>query len=245
MILSVKPEVVVVEDDDTLAQIMKRQLELINITAFVFPLVKDVLNFFQHSYETVHLLLLDLNLPDGNGLWLFQKLQEQKMAVPTIFVTGEADEKIKVRSFDMGGDDYLVKPFSLAEMLSRVNAVLRRTVHACENQVSPSTSLSDKEFYFCGVKVLPTTMEIYFPSDTVRIGKRELGIMSYMMQNPHIVLSRTALVHNVWNKFANTKSRSLDQYIMKIRKLFQQYHCSTLSLKTVHSVGYCYNPEMD
>ena len=239
MALSIKPEIVMVEDDDMLAQVIKRQLELIDMTVIIFSLIHDALSFFQHSRTAAHLLLLDLNLPDGNGLSLLQELLEQKIDIPTIFVTGVSDEKTKIQSLDMGGDDYLVKPFSLREMVSRINALLRRTHHDPSTYYVPS---HEREFYFCGAKVSPVKMELAFPSGAVPIGKRELSIISHLSQHPYAVLSRVALIQCIWGKFANARSRSLDQYIMKIRRLFDEHHCPTSWLKTIHGVGYCYKP---
>jgi two-component system alkaline phosphatase synthesis response regulator PhoP len=244
MVLSVKPEVVVVEDDGTLAQTIKRRLELANMKVMVFTFVEDVLNFFQRSGVIVHLLLIDLNLPDGNGLVLFKQLLERKITIPTIFVTGVADEKTKIQSLDMGGDDYLVKPFSLAEMISRINAVLRRAKYndMREEHMNLAAVLKENAFHFCGVPVWPVKMELCFPSGSIRIGKREIGIMSFLSQNPHVVVSRMDLIQGVWGRFANVKSRSLDQYVMKIRRLLQMHHYSSSWLETIHGVGYCYRP---
>ncbi|MDR2420377.1 MAG: response regulator transcription factor [Puniceicoccales bacterium] len=240
MVLSIKPEVVMVEDDDMLAQIIKRQLELIDMTVIIFSLIHDALSFFQHSHTTTHLLLLDLNLPDGNGLSLLKELLDQKIDIPTIFVTAVTDEKTKIQSLDMGGDDYLIKPFSLREMVSRINALLRRTHR---DSITYHIQSNEREFYFCGVKVSPLRMELAFPSGAVHIGKRELSIISHLSQHPYAVLSRMALIQSIWGKFANARSRSLDQYIMKIRKLFQERRCPTSWLKTIHGVGYCYKPD--
>jgi two-component system alkaline phosphatase synthesis response regulator PhoP len=240
-----KPEVVVIEDDGELARTIKRRLELANMKVVVFSFVQDVLKFFQRPGVAVHLLLVDLNLPDGNGLVLFKQLLERKITIPTIFVTGVTDEKTKTQSLDMGGDDYLVKPFSLAEMTSRVNAVLRRTKYSGlhEEYMSLAAVLKKDEFYFCGIPVWPVKMELCFPSGSIRIGKREIGIMSFLSQNPHIVVSRADLIQGVWGRFANIKSRSLDQYVMKIRRLLQLHHCSSSWLETIHGIGYRYRPE--
>ncbi|MDR0445119.1 MAG: response regulator transcription factor [Puniceicoccales bacterium] len=245
MALAEKLRIVVVEDDEALAQAIKRQLEFIDMSAIIFHLYQDALDFFQRRPgSSVHLLLLDLNLPDGNGLLLFQWLQQKGFALPTIFVTGETDERTKIRSLDMGGDDYLIKPFGFAEMLSRVNAVLRRTSIPQGGRMNSIIPASEKEFYFCGVKVLPATMEICFPSGAIRVGKKELNILFYMSQNPHQMLRRERIMNDLWGKFINPKSRSLDQYIMKIRKLFQEHNISLACLETVHSLGYCYKPDI-
>ncbi|MDR0728055.1 MAG: response regulator transcription factor [Puniceicoccales bacterium] len=237
-----KPRIVIAEDDAVLAQAMKRQLELVNMSTVVFSLGEAVMDFFQQPKVSVHLLLLDLNLPDGSGLLLFKRLQEQRIAVPTIFVTGETDERTKVRSLDMGGDDYLIKPFSLAELLSRVNAVLRRTTSASED-VPMGISLRDDEFFFCGVRVVPGEMELHFPAGPLRVGKRFFGLVAYLSRNPDVVLPRSQLIRGVWGRFANPKGRSLDQYIMHIRRLFRQQGCSADRLRTVHGVGYYYQSE--
>ncbi|MDR3143866.1 MAG: response regulator transcription factor [Puniceicoccales bacterium] len=240
--LLAKPKVVIVEDDAPLARVVKQQLELIGMSAVVFSQGGGVVEFFQQPKVGAHLLLLDLNLPDSNGLLLFKRLQEQRIAVPTIFVTGETDERTKVQSLDMGGDDYLTKPFSLAELLSRVNAVLRRTTSASEDAPSGVSFLED-EFFFCSVRVIPGEMELQFPDGPMCVGKRIFGLIAYLSHNSNVVLPRSQLIRGVWGRFANPRGRSLDQYIMHVRRLFQQQGCSTDQLRTVHGVGYYYQSE--
>jgi DNA-binding response OmpR family regulator len=110
--------------------------------------------------------------------------------------------------------------------------------------VTKNAKISDEAFDFCGAKVTPIRLEIEFPNKVVtKIGRKELGILSYLNQNQGVVITRKALIHSVWGIHADVKSRSLDQYIVKVRELFRANGLNLDSFRTVHSVGYIFDPQ--
>lgn len=243
MAAKVKPLILVVEDDSNLSELIEKQLEASGMDAQKFYNADDALKFLQRSFS--NLMLLDLNLPDKNGIDLLQDLKKKSISIPTIFISGENREEVKVASLEAGGDDYLTKPFGIKELLSRISAVLRRSERSGDGQLTANTSLTDGIFEFLGTKVDPSRLEITFPDGvSEKIGRKEFGIISYFAQNPHLILSRKSIIHNVWGEHANVKSRSLDQYIVKLRKLFLSHGIETEDIiRTSHGIGYIYAPQ--
>ncbi|MDR1366700.1 MAG: response regulator transcription factor [Puniceicoccales bacterium] len=239
-----KPLILVVEDDSELSELIEKQLQVSGMEAQKFYNADDALQFLQRSFS--NLMLLDLNLPGKNGISLLEDLKKRSISIPTIFISGENREEIKVASLEAGGDDYMTKPFGLSELLSRITAVLRRTSRSGDAQLTANTSLTDGTFEFLGTEVDPSRLEIRFKDGSFeKIGRKEFGILSHFAQNPHLILSRKSIIHNVWGEHANVKSRSLDQYIVKLRKMFSAHGIETDDvIRTSHGIGYTYVPKV-
>jgi len=237
-----KPLVLVVEDEEELAKLIAIHLEEAGMQTQVYNRCAHALRFLKRNFA--NLLLLDVNLPDQSGFQFLDELKKSDISIPTIFVTGNSLETSKVRGLEMGGDDYITKPFSYPELVARIRAVLRRAESVADLNVTKNAKLSDEPFDFCGAKVTPIRLEIEFPNSTItKIGRKELGILSYLNDNQGVVITRKALIHSVWGIHADVKSRSLDQYIVKVRELFKTNGLSLDTFRTVHSVGYIFDPK--
>ena len=237
-----KPLILIVEDEKELANMIGEQLEMAGMMTQVYHRANNALRFLESNFA--NLLLLDVNLPDNTGFGLLEELRKKNVQIPTIFLTASNSEVHKVKGLDMGGDDYITKPFSFPELIARINAVLRRAETSQDHNVTQNARLSDEPFPFCDATVNPTRMEVEFPDGKMeKIGRKELGIMVYLVENPHTVITRKSLIHSVWGIHADVRSRSLDQYIVKIRDAFSRHDCSLEAFRTIHGVGYIYDPE--
>lgn len=235
-----KPLVIVAEDEKPLADLIALQLEASDMQCQICNDAAHVVRFLKSNFA--NLLLLDLHLPDSSGFSLMDDLRKSNIDIPVIFLTGENAEIQKVKALEMGGDDYITKPFSFPELIARIHAVLRRTETAHDTNVTKNATLSDKPFSFCGANVNPHRLEIDFPDgQTESIGRKELGIFAYLAANANTVLTRKNLIHSVWGVHADVKSRSLDQYIVKIRDLYKRHDLTLDAFRTVHGVGYIYD----
>lgn len=239
---SSKPLIVVVEDEKELATLTAERLEAADMHTVVCHDGAHALRFLQKNFA--NLLLLDLGLPDRNGFSLVEELKQHDINVPTIFVTGSNSEVDIIKGLSMGGDDYITKPFSFAELVARVQAVLRRAETAGDQKVTKNASVAEAPFEFCGATINPQRMEVSFPNGTTgKIGRKDLGILTYLWNNKGVVLTRKSLIHSVWGIHADVRSRSLDQYIVKIRDTFTQNGCDLRPFNTIHGIGYIYDPE--
>jgi DNA-binding response OmpR family regulator len=241
MCAQAKPLILVVEDDNELATLLAEQLELAGMNTQVYNKAAPVAAFLQKNFA--NLMLLDVNLPDQSGFTLLEELKRQSIAIPTIFLTGADSEVNRIKGLDIGGDDYMVKPFSFPELVARINAVLRRAETSTDSQLTRNVRVSQEPFIFCSATVHPERLEVVFPSGaTEKIGKKELGILAYLAHNPATVITRKAIIHAVWGIHADVRSRSLDQYVVKIRNLFEKHKAIQDSFRTIHGVGYLYDP---
>jgi DNA-binding response OmpR family regulator len=239
---SPKPLILVVEDEYELAKVISIHLEEAGMQSQVYDRSALALKFLKRNFA--NLMLLDINLPDQSGFALMEELKTNDISIPTIFLTGNAIESNKVKGLDMGGDDYITKPFSYAELVARIRAVLRRAETKADFNVAKNIRTLDAPFAFCGAKITPERLEIDFPDGAVvKLGRKELGILAYLDTNKGSVITRKALIHAVWGLHADVKSRSLDQYIVKVRELFNKHGISLDAFRTVHGVGYIFEPD--
>ncbi len=236
-----KPLIVIVEDEEELANLVAHHLERSGMNTQVCNRAQHALKFLKKNFA--NLVLLDINLPDQSGFSLMEELKNADIAVPIIFLTGNVEETSKVKGLDVGGDDYVTKPFSYAELVARIRAVLRRTESKADLNVTKNVRVTDEPFDFCGARVTPQRLEITFPDNaTQKLGRKELGILAYLNAHPGQVITRKALIHSVWGVHADVKSRSLDQYIVKVRDLFSAHGLTLDAFRTVHGIGYIFDP---
>ena len=169
------------------------------------------------------IIILDLMLPEVAGLEVCRKIRENSN-VPVIMLTAKTTELDKVAGLDAGADDYITKPFSVLELLSRVRAVLRRS------QPTGAETLS------CGeVTMDPLRRTVTSCGHPVELTYKEFELLCYMMRNCDIVLSRTRLMENVWGFDFEGESRTVDMHIKTLR---QKLGAGGSIIKTVRGVGY-------
>jgi DNA-binding response OmpR family regulator len=237
-----KPLIVIVEDEAELAALIAQHLEKAGMHTQVCSRAAHALKFLKKNFA--NLLLLDITLPDQSGFSLMEELKAADIAVPVIFLTGNIEETSKVKGLDMGGDDYMTKPFSYAELVARIRAVLRRTEDKADLNVTKNVRISDEPFDFCGAKITPVRLEIAFPDGTVHnLGRKELGILAFLNDHAGQVITRAGLIHAVWGIHADVRSRSLDQYVVKVRELFSAHGLDLSTFRTVHGIGYIFDPK--
>ena len=236
-----KPLILVVEDEEELAKLICLHLEEAGMQTQVYNRCALALRFLKKNFA--NLLLLDVNLPDQTGFALLEDLKKDDILIPTIFLTGNALEVNKVRGFELGGDDYITKPFGFPELVARIRAVLRRAESKSDMNLTKNVRVMDEPFELCGAKVVPIRLEIEFPKgESEKIGRKELGILAHIHENRGAVITRKTLIHAVWGIHADVKSRSLDQYIVKVRAAFDKNGISLDCFKTVHGIGYMFEP---
>ena len=239
---SPKPLIVVVEDEPELASLIAQHLERAEMRVQVCNRAAHAMKFLQKNFA--NLILMDLVLPDKGGFELYEELKAADINVPVIFVTANLEEGSKIHGLEQGGDDYITKPFSFGELTARIKAVLRRADYKEDLNLTHNVKVNTEPFDFCGAHVTPLRLEIAFPGGaSVPIGRKEIGILSYLNEHQGEVITRKALIHSVWGQHADVRSRSLDQYVVKVRDLFKKKGLDLADFRTVHGIGYIFDPK--
>lgn len=178
------------------------------------------------------LVILDVSLPDGSGYDLCQTIRRTS-TVPLIFLTAADEETDMIMGLDLGGDDYITKPFKLAVFLSRVHALLRRSENfAAANPVQTSNGLS--------VQLL--THEVFKDGNRIELTATEYKLLCYFMENPNIVLSPDQILSRLWDRSENyIDSSTLTVYIRRLRAKIEDDPANPKKIVTIRRLGYKWN----
>ena len=178
------------------------------------------------------LLILDVSLPDGSGFEICEKVR-QTSKVPIIFLTASDEEVNIIMGLDMGGDDYITKPFKLGVLLSRINALLRR---ACD------FGQTDTEIHSNGLKALLTQGKVYKNGALLDLTAGEYKLLCLFMQNPGTVLSKEQILENLWDNEGNyIDNNTLNVYIRRLRTKVEDNPSDPQMILTVRRMGYKWN----
>ncbi|MBI1375311.1 MAG: response regulator [Phycisphaera sp.] len=184
------------------------------------------------------LILLDLVLPGCRGLEVLREVRKTRPTLPVIILTALGDEADRIRGLDMGADDYVVKPFSVAELLARVKAVLRR---------SPERPSDVTEVALpCGRADLQRREILYDDGTRVDLSEREAELLTYLAQNPGRAISRDEILQRVWR--LNPKgvtTRTIDMHVVRLREKLRDDKAEPHIIRTVRGKGYMFGAESE
>ena len=219
-----KYDCLIVDDEEVLANSTSEYFNLFNVKTYVCNSVKECLDFFNNNDAS--LILLDINLGDGSGFDLCKKLREEK-DIPILFISARNKDDDKI-ALNIGGDDYIEKPYSLGVLLAKVKVVLRRFS-------------KNNDFYDDGYLMVDINKNI------VKVNKKEIKLTSlefkllvYLINNSNRLISKNELFENIWNdKF--TTDNTLNVHIRKIRELIEEDPNNPKYILTVWKEGYRFN----
>jgi len=175
------------------------------------------------------LVLLDIMLPGMHGFDVCEGLREGGFRGPILFLTAKGEEIDKLTGFDIGGDDYVTKPFSLLELHARVKALLRR---------SDGVADEDEVHEFDGIVVNFTTYEVDVRGNPVRLSAKEMELLRFLIRNRGKVLSRDLLLEEVWHYDSDLSTRTVDTHILNLRRKLGDPTDRTRYIESIHGVGY-------
>lgn len=182
--------------------------------------------------QRFHVILLDINLPDGTGFELCSSLR-QVSDTPVIFASARTSESDRIQSFDIGGDDFLPKPYSMQEMLSRVNALVRRVYGNRQEQV----------FRFGDTAVDLTGRRVTRNGVPVGLSLREFDLLAYLCSRCGQAVSKDKLLAEVWGAFSSVEPSTLTVHIRWLREKLEPDPGHPIYIRTVFKVGYMLTPE--
>ena len=214
----------IVEDDESIREIESIALKNSNYIVSAFENAKE---FYKKLDELVpDLILLDVMLPDESGYDIVRKLRKRPATqdIPIIMVTAKTTEMDMIKGFDGGADDYIKKPFSIMELITRVKALLRRTAKEEPKLLKLDDLVIDHERHVVTVN-----------NEPVDLTYKEYELLKYLLNNKGMALTRENIIINVWGYDFEGESRTVDMHITTLRQKLGE--CGNL-IKTVRNVGY-------
>ena len=208
--------------------------------------IKD--NLEEEGFEVVHcsdgqtamerfdkdefdICLLDVMMPNKDGFAVAKKIRQQSDLIPILFLTSKSMEEDKVKGFQTGADDYITKPFSMQELMMRMNVFLRRTKKMHSEQ--------QEEYQIGNLKFSFTDLKLNSPNGSFSLTQREADLLRFLCKHPNKVLKREEVLMNVWGKDDYFLGRSMDVFMTKLRKYFKED--PSINLETIHGLGFRFN----
>ena len=227
---SVHAHVLVVDDDEDVRRMVSTYLALDGFEAQEANSAAAAVEAIRH--DRPDLVLLDVMMPGRDGLDLLAELRRAG-DLPVIMVTARGGEADRVMGLRLGADDYMVKPFSPAELVARINAVLRRRVAA-----SPSSTLS-----FDGLTLDPTTRTLTVRGNVVQTTAKEFDLLAFLASSPSQVFSRDQLLDKVWGSSSEWQDPgTVTEHVRRVRLVIEEDPANPRRIRTVRGVGYSFEP---
>ena len=221
-------QILIVEDEPAIREMVMMTLEMAGFESLQAADISEA-----HQQVVDHrpaLILLDWMLPgDKSGVDFCRMLKNDEMLaeIPVIMLTAKSEEDSKVHGLDAGADDYMTKPFSTRELISRIKAVLRRS----------SALSSDRPIEIGALSLNPKSQRVTANDQVIDLGPTEYRLLAFFMSHPERAYTRTQLLDQVWGGNVYIEDRTIDVHIRRLRKLLQPYGCSAL-IQTVRGTGY-------
>ena len=218
------------EDDQSLIYGLSFSFKKQGFNADIARTISEALDLWaKNEYE---LLILDVSLPDGSGFEFCRKVRENS-DVPIIFLTASDEETSVIMGLDIGGDDYITKPFKLSILISRINALLRRT----EKYKSNSQEVESN-----GIKIHLLEGIAYKNENALDLTSGEYKLLCFLMENPNIVLSKDQILEKLWDINDNyIDNNSVTVYIRRLRVKIEDNPSHPKMIQTIRGLGYKWN----
>ena len=223
-----KRKILIVEDEPNMSRGLKDNLEFEGYDVELAE--NDAVGLRMILANQYSLVVMDVMMPEMSGLDVCRKVREAGIAVPIILLTAKSEEIDKILGLELGADDYITKPFSLRELLARIKAVLRR-----------NADVQGKDGEQCRIGKLTLNFNAYTAEDSngvVKMSHKEYAILKYLFQRKNEIISRNDLLENVWGYEETPTTRTVDNFIVKLRHKVEEDPNAPKIILTVHGTGY-------
>lgn len=226
--MPLKPLILIVEDEMALSSTLALNLELEGFQTIQANTGNKAIERFNQNKSKLNLVILDIMLPDVNGYTLCKSFKELKPDLPIIFITARNQTIDKIEGLKLGADDYITKPFELEEVLLRTKNLLKRT--------QPSDI---SIFKFGNNTINFDSFEVNtFNGDVFKLTKREIGLLKILTSQANKVISRDEIIEELWQENENPSGRTIDNYLVNFRKMFESNPKEPIYFLSIRGVGY-------
>ncbi|MEH7116463.1 response regulator transcription factor [Neobacillus vireti] len=226
-----QPRILVVEDERQIAKILKIELEYEGYDVMV---AYDGKTGLQTALsEKLDLILLDIMLPEMNGIEVLRKIRKENSLLPIILLTARNLTMDKVTGLDQGANDYITKPFEMEELLARVRSSLRQNAIAIKTAQPEDAILS-----FQDLTVNRETREVTRGETSITLTPKEFDLLVYLLANKNKIVSRENILFNVWGYEYEGETNVIDVFIRHLRKKIEEDFPGPTIIQTVRGIGY-------
>jgi two-component system, OmpR family, alkaline phosphatase synthesis response regulator PhoP len=229
--------VLIVEDEKHLADGLRYNLKAEGYDVETVGTAEEALSLLIDGRMTCDVVVLDVMLPGMDGFSLASTLRSRGHFVPILMLTARGRAEDVLRGFEAGADDYLPKPFELSVLLARINALLRRREWFHKDR-ERSAQDGSKIFNFAGKTIDFEALELQSGEQTVNLTLMEAELLRYLIDHEGKIVSRSAILEDVWGLREDTDTRAIDNFIVRLRKYIEDEPSRPRHLLTVRGVGY-------
>jgi len=227
--------ILLVEDEETLAVGLEFNLQEEGYTVDWAKDGKQAIE--QFNTQDYDLIILDIMLPFFDGFEIAEIVRAKSPQMPILMLTARTSFEDKVRGLELGADDYMTKPFHLQELLLRIKAMLKRkTWYRSSAELQPIFEFGNNVVNFENLICSNANKKIV-------LTQREAMVLKYLVEKEGIIVSRKELLENVWHTSPDLETRTVDNFISRLRKYFEQDPNNPVFIKSVRSAGYTFNKE--
>lgn len=218
-------QILVVDDDTDLSYIIS---DMLGNYGYSVTCAEDSDTAFSLlTNHTYHLILMDINLPGMSGFEICRELRRVSK-VPVLFASARTNENDRITGFDIGGDDYLPKPYSLKELLVRVNALIRRTYDY----------KGEEAIHFGNIEVHTVSRQVKKNGQIISLSLKEFDLLAFLLGNKNTAISKERLLSEVWGAFTEVEPSTLTVHIRWLREKLEEDPKNPRFIKTVWGIGY-------
>lgn len=229
-------KILVVDDEPTLSEVISYNLRQAGYVTVTAADADEALRIFKE--EKPDLILLDVMLPQGSGFDVCRLIRQQGSNVPIIMLTARIAESDRVLGFELGADDYILKPFATRELIARVKALLRRSRTTSDE--NPATDLLVSATL--GMTIDTDKRSVSINGSEVRLSRKEFEVLAIMVTHPGRVFERSVLLERIWGGEAVVDERTVDVHIRWLREKIEPEPSKPVHLLTLRGIGYKFQP---
>ena len=230
-------KVLIIDDDKELCTLMKKCVEQEKLTAVVANGGIEGLRLVEENNNIYSLIILDIMMPDLDGFQVLQKIR-QTNNVPVLMLTAKSGEEDKVSGLRMGADDYLTKPFSINELMARVNSLIRRYT-----LLNPVSNADADCMTFQGMMIDSSNRLVFVDNKQVELTSKEFDLLFFLASNKGKVFTKKQIYTQVWEEEYAFDDSNIMSFVSKLRKKIEPNPESPFYILTVRGVGYRFNRE--
>lgn len=230
-------KVLIVDDEPDICEILEFNLknEGLNVTS-----AHSAEEGLEKLDDNCNLILLDVMMDGMSGYKMAEKLRAAKNLIPIIFLTAKRSENDMLTGFSVGGDDYIIKPFSIKEVIARVKAILKR--EALKSELKQDSDKTTEIINLGTLKLNKTNKEAYIDEQLIALTKTEFELLQHLMSNMNQLFSREELINTVWKDNTYITERTVDVHITRLRKKIGEYG-KCITSRSGYGYQFCYQEE--